>query len=119
MSALWGDDRIAVAKPGRQVPVEVTDGPVSVRQNRLARAGLLGLRERSVHVSGRQPGRVGHAQLGCHIVVVGPPGLVRKTTSGKVRRGACRQAWLAGEIREGVFVSPAPGAAGEEMGDVA
>ncbi|GLZ28001.1 hypothetical protein Lesp02_01910 [Lentzea sp. NBRC 105346] len=32
-------------------------------------------------------------QLACE-VVVGPPGLVRKTTSGKVRRGACRAAHL-------------------------
>jgi acyl-CoA synthetase (AMP-forming)/AMP-acid ligase II len=31
-------------------------------------------------------------------VVVGRPGLVRKTTSGKVRRSACRQAYLADEL---------------------
>jgi hypothetical protein len=31
---------------------------VSVMQNRLASAGLLGLRERSVQVSGQQPPRV-------------------------------------------------------------
>ncbi|GLZ36145.1 acyl-CoA synthetase [Lentzea sp. NBRC 105346] len=36
-------------------------------------------------------------QLRCHDVVVGRQGIVRKTTSGKVRRLACRQAYLAGE----------------------
>ncbi|TWP50623.1 fatty acyl-AMP ligase [Lentzea tibetensis] len=36
-------------------------------------------------------------QLGCHAVVVGKQGIVRKTTSGKVRRSACKQAFLAGE----------------------
>jgi acyl-CoA synthetase (AMP-forming)/AMP-acid ligase II len=38
-------------------------------------------------------------QLTCARVVVGPQGLVRKTTSGKIRRGACREAFLS---REGV-----------------
>jgi acyl-CoA synthetase (AMP-forming)/AMP-acid ligase II len=38
-------------------------------------------------------------QLACAHVLVGPQGLVRKTTSGKIRRGACREAFLA---REGV-----------------
>lgn len=37
-------------------------------------------------------------RLAVHTVVVGRPGLVRKTTSGKVRRGACRQAYLANEL---------------------
>jgi acyl-CoA synthetase (AMP-forming)/AMP-acid ligase II len=37
-------------------------------------------------------------QLAVHVVVVGRPGLVRKTTSGKVRRGACRRAYLADEL---------------------
>ena len=36
--------------------------------------------------------------LAVHTVVVGRPGLVRKTTSGKVRRNACRQAYLADEL---------------------
>lgn len=34
-------------------------------------------------------------QLDCHAVVVGRAGLVKKTTSGKVRRRACAQAFLA------------------------
>ncbi|OKI46062.1 fatty acyl-AMP ligase [Micromonospora sp. CB01531] len=37
-------------------------------------------------------------QLGCHAVVLGRAGTVRKTTSGKVRRLACRQAYLSGEV---------------------
>ncbi|MEU9345295.1 fatty acyl-AMP ligase [Streptomyces sp. NPDC048278] len=36
-------------------------------------------------------------QLDCHTVVLGRPGLVRKTTSGKVRRRACKAALLSGE----------------------
>jgi acyl-CoA synthetase (AMP-forming)/AMP-acid ligase II len=37
-------------------------------------------------------------QLACHAIVLGRTGTVRKTTSGKVRRLACKQAFLAGEI---------------------
>ncbi|MFG3296853.1 fatty acyl-AMP ligase [Streptomyces sp. NPDC048179] len=36
--------------------------------------------------------------LSCHTVVLGRPGLVRKTTSGKVRRRVCKAALLSGEI---------------------
>ncbi len=34
--------------------------------------------------------------VGCRTIVVGRRGLVRKTTSGKVRRRACKRAWLDG-----------------------
>ncbi|MGW6909654.1 fatty acyl-AMP ligase [Streptomyces sp. NPDC054940] len=37
-------------------------------------------------------------QLACHTVVLGRPGLVRKTTSGKVRRRICKAALLSGEL---------------------
>ncbi|WP_405868556.1 fatty acyl-AMP ligase [Streptomyces sp. NBC_00005] len=37
-------------------------------------------------------------QLACHTVVLGRPGLVRKTTSGKVRRRVCKAALLSGEV---------------------
>jgi acyl-CoA synthetase (AMP-forming)/AMP-acid ligase II len=37
-------------------------------------------------------------QLGVHAIVLGRSGTVRKTTSGKVRRLACRQAYLSGDI---------------------
>jgi len=37
-------------------------------------------------------------QLACHAVVLGRVGTVRKTTSGKVRRLACKQAFRTGEI---------------------
>jgi acyl-CoA synthetase (AMP-forming)/AMP-acid ligase II len=37
-------------------------------------------------------------QLTCYAVVLGRAGTVRKTTSGKVRRLACKQAFLAGEV---------------------
>jgi acyl-CoA synthetase (AMP-forming)/AMP-acid ligase II len=38
--------------------------------------------------------------VGCHAIVAGQVGTVRKTTSGKVRRGACRAAFLSGELAE-------------------
>jgi acyl-CoA synthetase (AMP-forming)/AMP-acid ligase II len=37
-------------------------------------------------------------QIACHAVVLGRTGTVRKTTSGKVRRQACREAFLSGEV---------------------
>jgi acyl-CoA synthetase (AMP-forming)/AMP-acid ligase II len=37
-------------------------------------------------------------QVACDTVVLARPGTVHKTTSGKVRRGACRQAYLDGEL---------------------
>ncbi|MFI6515706.1 fatty acyl-AMP ligase [Spirillospora sp. NPDC050679] len=41
--------------------------------------------------------RTGH-QLTCSFVVLGEPGLVVKTTSGKVRRRACRDLFLKGSV---------------------
>lgn len=35
--------------------------------------------------------------VGCRTIVIGRRGLVRKTTSGKIRRRACKQAWQAGD----------------------
>ena len=40
-------------------------------------------------------------QLDTPVVVIGRGGLVRKTTSGKVRRGACRQDYLDGRVHDG------------------
>ncbi|ARG56383.1 AMP-binding protein [Mycobacterium kansasii] len=37
-------------------------------------------------------------QLRCSAVVVGPPGSVSKTTSGKVQRSRCRARWLDGSL---------------------
>ncbi|MCE7002112.1 fatty acyl-AMP ligase [Kibdelosporangium philippinense] len=37
-------------------------------------------------------------QITCHAVVLGTAGTVKKTTSGKIRRSACRRAYLSGEI---------------------
>jgi hypothetical protein len=47
--------RLLEARPASKEPY---DHHVSVMQNRLVSAGLLGLRERSVQVSGQQPQRV-------------------------------------------------------------
>jgi acyl-CoA synthetase (AMP-forming)/AMP-acid ligase II len=50
-------------------------------------------------------------QIACHTVVLGTAGTVRKTTSGKIRRRACHEAFLNGEIHAAdatirVFVRP-------------
>ncbi|HEY3870248.1 MAG TPA: fatty acyl-AMP ligase [Actinocrinis sp.] len=53
--------------------------------------------------------RIDH-QLGGALVIAVPPGTVPKTTSGKVRRAACRQLYLAREIPDAITV-PAASAA--------
>lgn len=49
--------------------------------------------------------RLDHQLSGVAVVVV-PAGTVPKTTSGKVRRGACKELYAAGEIEEAITVSP-------------
>lgn len=39
-------------------------------------------------------------QIACHAIAICPIGTVLKTTSGKVRRQACRQQWLKGELSD-------------------
>ncbi len=39
-----------------------------------------------------------HHGVGCHAVVVAEASVIRKTTSGKVQRRACRAAFMAGEF---------------------
>lgn len=39
----------------------------------------------------------GTCDVGCQTIVIGRRGLVQKTTSGKIRRRACKQAWLRGD----------------------
>src|SRR6185312_3042715 len=48
-------------------------------------------------------------QIGAATVVLVPPGTVPKTTSGKVRRHACRTLYAAGEIETAITV-PSSGA---------
>ena len=50
------------------------------------------------HLHGRQV-MAGHA-VACHAVVVAKAGAIRKTTSGKVQRRACRQAFMAGDFSQ-------------------
>lgn len=38
-------------------------------------------------------------EIGCHTIVLGTAGLVRKTTSGKIRRQACRNDYLSGAVQ--------------------
>lgn len=38
--------------------------------------------------------------VGCHAVVVAKAGAIKKTTSGKVQRRACRAAFMAGEYAQ-------------------
>jgi acyl-CoA synthetase (AMP-forming)/AMP-acid ligase II len=49
-------------------------------------------------------------QLGDVVVVLVPPGTVPKTTSGKVRRHACKELYASGRIGTAITVSPAAGA---------
>ena len=37
-------------------------------------------------------------KVACDEILVAPPGEILKTTSGKVRRRACREAYLSGEL---------------------
>lgn len=39
-------------------------------------------------------------QIACHAIAIAPIGSVLKTTSGKVRRQACRQRWQDGSLQE-------------------
>ena len=43
-------------------------------------------------------------QIGAATVVLVPPGTVPKTTSGKVRRHACRTLYTAGELETAITV---------------
>ncbi len=52
-----------------------------------------------------QVGLAAHAQLTSHDVVLVRQGTIPRTSSGKIRRRACREAYLAGEIER---VGPAP-----------
>ena len=46
-----------------------------------------------------------HHTLGCYAVVVATSGAIKKTTSGKVQRRACRAAFEAGEYTEVMLLS--------------
>jgi acyl-CoA synthetase (AMP-forming)/AMP-acid ligase II len=48
-------------------------------------------------------------QIGGVLVVLVPPGTVPKTTSGKVRRHACKELYLAGGFGRAITVPAAPG----------
>lgn len=41
-----------------------------------------------------------HHAVGCHAVVIARPGAIKKTTSGKVQRRACRAAFMAGDYTQ-------------------
>ena len=41
-----------------------------------------------------------HHAVACHAVVVTKAGAIKKTTSGKVQRRACRAAFMAGEYSQ-------------------
>ena len=45
-----------------------------------------------------------HHGVGCHAVIVAKPGAIKKTTSGKVQRRACRAAFMSGEYSEVSFL---------------
>ncbi len=87
-------------RPGRAVAFSIPPAPggdeervvvmVEVREKRLPAARL----DEIVHaVRGKV---VGEHRVHCTAVLVAPPRQILKTTSGKVRRQACRQAYLEG-----------------------
>ncbi|CAL8464403.1 g3938 [Coccomyxa elongata] len=41
-----------------------------------------------------------HHAVGCHAVVIARPGAIKKTTSGKVQRRACRAAFMGGDYTQ-------------------
>lgn len=41
-----------------------------------------------------------HHQTPCHAIVLAPAGTALKTTSGKIRRQACRQLWIDGVLKK-------------------
>ncbi len=43
---------------------------------------------------------LGELKISCHAIVLARPGFVQKTTSGKLMRWACRQAYLDGSIQK-------------------
>jgi len=65
--------------------VELRDGPVDAATKQ---AVVTAVRRRLTEAH----------QLTCHTVVLGKRGLVLKTTSGKVRRRSCKQAFLSGAL---------------------
>lgn len=65
-----------------------------VRQRRGNESGLAALAQKLQSIILEQH------QLPCHAVVLVPIGSVLKTTSGKVRRQACRQLWLDGTLQQ-------------------
>lgn len=67
---------------------------VELRQRRGDKATLKALAQRL------QTAILEQHQLPCHAIVLGPFGSVLKTTSGKVRRQACRQAWIDGSLQQ-------------------
>ncbi|GAA2951427.1 fatty acyl-AMP ligase [Streptomyces enissocaesilis] len=74
--------------------------------------GLTPEQQQEVITAVRHHVRLDHG-LVCHAVVLGRPGTVVKTTSGKVRRGACREAFLSGAVHAAlttltVHEQPAP-----------
>lgn len=53
----------------------------------------------------------GEHQVPCDEILIARPGEVKKTTSGKLRRRACRQAWEEGGLRRrALYVESAPSA---------
>ena len=49
---------------------------------------------------------IAHHTLACYAVVVASSGAIKKTTSGKVQRRACRAAYERGEYTEVTLLPP-------------
>jgi len=67
---------------------------VDIRQRRSSEEALVAL------VHALQRAVLDDHQIPCYEIIIAPLGTVLKTTSGKVRRQACRQLWLDGSLAE-------------------
>lgn len=58
-----------------------------------------------------------HSGVQCHEVLLLPADTLPKTTSGKLRRGECRQQWINGSLRETALSKKEPGEQRPEIED--
>ncbi len=88
-------------RPGRAVAFAAPDPPGGNGDERIVVMMELGAKKASPRlldeVVSAARSRVQHDhEITCDVLLVAPPGEILKTTSGKVRRQACRQAYLDG-----------------------
>ena len=107
-------------RPGGLAAFAVEGGPdggeglvvlVEIRDAAMSATGLY-----EVGHAVRERVRVAH-RLACRSVVVAARGAVSKTTSGKVRRGACRERWQTGLLQRQALLCMTDESAGTQAAD--